>query len=116
MKKYVDNEKYSLEIADIGDEEALEKIFKSENIDCVVNLAAMAGVRPSLENPMLYEDVNVKGFMNILEKCKKYGVKKVVQASSSSVYGNSETVPFKETDIVDFAISPYAATKKSVIS
>ena len=79
----------------------------------VINLAAMAGVRPSLENPILYEDVNVKGFMNILEKCKKYNINKIIQASSSSVYGNSKTVPFKESDIVDFAISPYAATKKS---
>lgn len=62
---------------------------------------------------MLYEEVNIKGYMNLLELCKKYGVKKFIQASSSSVYGNNKNVPFKETDIVDFAISPYAATKKS---
>ena len=79
----------------------------------MINLAGLAGVRPSIERPLDYEDVNIKGYMNILEMCKKYGVKKFIQASSSSVYGNNKKVPFKETDIVDFAISPYAGTKKS---
>jgi UDP-glucuronate 4-epimerase len=113
LKKIVDSKNYKLEIVDIRDIEELDRVFSENRIDVVINLAAMAGVRPSLENPQLYEEVNIKGFMNILEMCKKYNIKKVVQASSSSVYGNNKTIPFKETDIVDFAISPYAATKKS---
>lgn len=113
LKKHVGSENYHLEIVDIRDIEELDRIFYNNKIDCVINLAAMAGVRPSLEDPMLYTDVNIKGLMNLLECCKKYEVKKFIQASSSSVYGNNKTVPFKETDIVDFAISPYAATKKS---
>lgn len=113
LQNVVNSDNYKLEYCDIRNIDAIDSIFKINKIDMVVNLAAMAGVRPSLEDPLLYEDVNVRGFMNILECCKKYGVKKIIQASSSSVYGNSKTVPFKETDIVDFAISPYAATKKS---
>lgn len=113
LKKHVCSDNYHLEIVDIRDIEELDRIFYNNKIDCVINLAAMAGVRPSLEDPMLYTDVNIKGLMNLLECCKKYEVKKFIQASSSSVYGNNKTVPFKETDIVDFAISPYAATKKS---
>jgi UDP-glucuronate 4-epimerase len=113
LKKTVDSENYTLEIADIRDMGEMERIFSENKIKYVINLAAMAGVRPSLEDPMLYMDVNIKGYMNLLECCKKFGVKKFVQASSSSVYGNNKKVPFKETDIVDFAISPYAATKKS---
>jgi len=70
-------------------------------------------VRPSLENPLLYEEVNVKGLMNLLELCKTHGINKFIQASSSSVYGNNKDAPFKETAVVDYAISPYAATKKS---
>ena len=91
----------------------MNRVFAENSFDLVFNPAAMAGVRPSLLDPMLYEDVNVRGYMNLLELCKKYGIKKFVQASSSSVYGNNKEVPFKETAIVDFAISPYAATKKS---
>ena len=91
----------------------MDKIFSEYKIDLAFNPAAMAGVRPSLLDPLLYEEVNIKGYMNLLELCKKYGIKKFIQASSSSVYGNNKNVPFKETDIVDFAISPYAATKKS---
>ena len=113
LKKVVDSVSYQLEIVDIRDKESIYKIFDSNNIDVVIHLAAMAGVRPSIENPLLYEDVNVKGSMNILEMCREFDVKKFVMASSSSVYGNNKSVPFSETDIVDFAISPYAATKKS---
>jgi len=78
----------------------------------VIHLAAMAGVRPSLENPRLYYDVNVTGTLNLMEACRERGVKKVLFASSSSVYGNNEKVPFLESDPVDNPISPYAATKK----
>lgn len=109
----VESRNYKLYYADIRDSEKIGKIFFDEKPDFVINLAGLAGVRPSLLNPILYEDVNVRGTMNMMEMCRKYGVKKFIQASSSSVYGNNKTVPFKETDIVDFAVSPYAATKKS---
>ena len=113
LKKIVNSENFVLEYTDIRDMEKMDKIFSEYKIDLVFNSAAMAGVRPSLLDPLLYEEVNIKGYMNLLELCKKYGIKKFIQASSSSVYGNNKNVPFKETDIVDFAISPYAATKKS---
>jgi len=97
---------------DIRNKEDLEKIF-SKDIDTVIHLAAMAGVRPSIENEALYWDVNINGTRNLLEKCKEYGIKKFVFASSSSVYGNNPNVPFKVIDRVDNPISPYAATKKA---
>jgi len=91
----------------------LDKLFAEENFDLVIHLAARAGVRPSLEDPLAYQKTNCEGTNNILECARKHGVKKLILASSSSVYGNNKTVPFKETDCVDFAISPYAATKKA---
>lgn len=97
---------------DIRDKEAVGKLI-GKDIDVVVHLAAMAGVRNSIQNPRLYYEVNVLGTLNILEACKASNVGKIVFASSSSVYGNNKTVPFKEEDRVDFPISPYAATKKS---
>lgn len=109
----VNSDRFTLIYGDIRDREAMDRVFAENSFDLMFNPAAMAGVRPSLLDPMLYEDVNIRGYMNLLELCKKYGVKKFVQASSSSVYGNNKEVPFKETAIVDFAISPYAATKKS---
>lgn len=109
----VNTDNFTLIYGDIRNREAMDRVFSENRFDLVFNPAAMAGVRPSLLDPMLYEDVNVRGYMNLLELCKKYGVKKFVQASSSSVYGNNKEVPFKETEVVDFAISPYAATKKS---
>lgn len=109
----VNCENYFLYYADIRDEKKLETIFNNHNIEVVINLAALAGVRPSLLNPLEYEKVNIIGYLNLLEECKKRGIKKFLQASSSSVYGNNKKVPFKEDDVVDFAISPYAATKKS---
>jgi len=112
--KYVIGErKHKLYEGDIRDEKLLEEIFSKEGIDKVVHLAAMAGVRNSLANPLLYEDVNVKGTMLLLEMAKKYGLKNFVYASSSSVYGNNTKVPFSEEDFVDHPISPYAATKKA---
>lgn len=109
----VNSDNFTLIYGDIRDREAMDRVLAENSFDLMFNPAAMAGVRPSLLDPMLYEDVNIRGYMNLLELCKKYGVKKFVQASSSSVYGNNKEVPFKETAIVDFAISPYAATKKS---
>ena len=79
----------------------------------IIHLAAMAGVRPSIENPLLYNDVNVTGTLQILEACRRWGVSRLAFASSSSVYGNNEKVPFSEADPVDNPISPYAATKKA---
>lgn len=98
---------------DIRDESFLEKIFSTKSIDKVVHLAAMAGVRSSIEKPLLYEEVNVRGTMLLLEMVKKYPVKHFVYASSSSVYGNNKKIPFSENDSVDHPISPYAATKKA---
>ncbi len=79
----------------------------------LVHLAAMAGVRPSIENPSLYNEVNVAGTLEVLEACRRWGIGRIVFASSSSVYGNNEKTPFAESDAVDWPISPYAATKKA---
>jgi UDP-glucuronate 4-epimerase len=104
---------FSIIEGDICDKEALEKVFQNNSIDSIIHLAARAGVRPSLEQCELYTNVNVLGTLNILECAKKFNIKKTLSASSSSVYGNNEKVPFSETDSVDHPISPYAATKKA---
>lgn len=106
------SDRYTLHCQDIRDRDGLETIFKNQTIDLVIHLAALAGVRPSIERPLDYEEVNVRGTMNLWELCHKYEIKKFVCASSSSVYGNNEKVPFSENDDVDQPISPYAATKK----
>jgi len=98
---------------DLRDEEGLEKIFAGEKFDLVAHLAARAGVRPSVENPALYVDVNLRGTVYLLEACKKHAVRRFIFASSSSVYGDSSRVPFSEEDPVNTPISPYAATKKA---
>lgn len=113
VKDNLDNPNYKLYEIDLRCKSDVEKVFRENKIDNVIHLAAMAGVRPSIENPILYQEVNCIGTQNLLEVMKEYGVKNLVMASSSSVYGNNKKVPFKETDIVDYAISPYAATKKS---
>jgi UDP-glucuronate 4-epimerase len=97
----------------IEDKEHLPKLFEQEQFDLVCNLAGQAGVRYSLDNPMAYIESNVVGFANILECCRNYNVKKLVYASSSSVYGLSDKVPFSVEDNVDYPVSLYAATKKS---
>nr|WP_298927227.1 NAD-dependent epimerase [uncultured Allomuricauda sp.] len=91
----------------------LSNLFDSEKFDVVCNLAAQAGVRYSLENPRAYVDSNIVGFLNLLECCRNYDIQHLVYASSSSVYGLNEKVPFETTDRVDNPISLYAATKKS---
>ncbi|AZB09502.1 NAD-dependent epimerase/dehydratase family protein [Chryseobacterium sp. G0162] len=106
------SDQYSLYYQDIRDKKGLESIFRNHPIDMVIHLAALAGVRPSIERPLDYEEVNVRGTMNLWELCKDFNIKKFICASSSSVYGNNEKVPFSETDNVDYPISPYAATKK----
>lgn len=113
VKDNLNNPNYKLYRIDIRDKDNLDKVFIKNKIDCVIHLAAMAGVRPSIENPILYQEVNCLGTQNILECMKKNNVNKLVMASSSSVYGNCKEVPFKETFVVDYAISPYAATKKA---
>lgn len=98
---------------DIRDWGCVEDVLAKKGIDIIVHLAAKAGVRPSLDDPVGYSDVNVNGTTVLLEGAKKYAVKKFVFGSSSSVYGNNSKVPFCETDDVDFPISPYGATKKA---
>lgn len=113
VKDNLNNPNYVLEKIDIRNSSEVERVFNENEIDGIFHLAAMAGVRPSIENPTLYQQVNGIGTQVILEQAKKKGIKNLVMASSSSVYGNCKEVPFKEDFIVDFAISPYAATKKA---
>ena len=113
VKELLKNENFKLYRKDIRDKQAIKEIFDENDINIVMHLAAMAGVRPSIENPILYQEVNCMGTQNILEEMKKHNVKNLVMASSSSVYGNCKEVPFREDMVVDFAISPYAATKKA---
>ncbi|MDH3832333.1 MAG: NAD-dependent epimerase [Gammaproteobacteria bacterium] len=98
---------------DIEDRAGMAELFEQHKPDGVVNLAAQAGVRYSLENPNAYIDTNVVGFMNILEGCRHNGVKHLVYASSSSVYGSNTKMPFSVHDNVDHPVSIYAATKKA---
>ncbi len=109
----LNHKNFKLVKADILDGPSLSRIFEDEKIDLVIHLAARAGVRPSIQNPSIYQKVNVEGTLNVLEALKKYSVKKLILASSSSVYGNNAKIPYSETDNVDCAISPYAATKKA---
>jgi UDP-glucuronate 4-epimerase len=98
---------------DLSDREALEKIFNSNRFDVVVNLAAQAGVRYSLENPLAYVDANIVGFVNLLECCRHNKVEHLVFASSSSVYGANTKMPFSVHQNVDHPVSLYAASKKT---
>lgn len=107
------NENFQFVEGDIRNSKILSEIFKNSDIDIIVHLAAKAGVRPSVEDPLDYFDVNINGTINLLEQAKIHGVKKMIFASSSSIYGNNEKAPFSETDFVDHPISPYAATKKA---
>jgi UDP-glucuronate 4-epimerase len=98
---------------DIRNYDSLNSIFSANKVDVVIHLAAKAGVRPSIESITEYYDVNVNGTVSLLESMRIHNVKKLLFASSSSVYGNNSKVPFSESDIVDNPISPYASTKKS---
>ncbi|MGD2093614.1 MAG: GDP-mannose 4,6-dehydratase [Phycisphaerales bacterium] len=104
------NKNFKLVEADIRDSTAMDNAL-SDDIEIIVHLAARTGVRPSIEEPLLYADVNINGTMILLEAAKEHKVNKFIFGSSSSVYGNNEKVPFSENDNVDFPISPYAATK-----
>lgn len=96
---------------DITDRAALDEVFASAKFDQVIHLAARAGVQPSLREAALYQRVNVEGTVNVLEAARQHGVKKLIIASSSSVYGLNSKIPFSETDVVNSPISPYSASK-----
>ncbi|MDX1259485.1 NAD-dependent epimerase [Exiguobacterium sp. K1] len=104
---------YNFINGDLTDKETLDKIFKENSPEIVINLAAQAGVRYSIENPYAYLDSNLTGFLNILEACRHYPVKHLLYASSSSVYGGNKVAPFSTNHNVDHPVSLYAATKKS---
>jgi UDP-glucuronate 4-epimerase len=115
-KKIVQSTKYhnyNFIRLNLGDREEIMELFKNEKFHIVVNLAAQAGVRYSIENPYAYIDSNLVGFINILEACRHNNIKHLVYASSSSVYGNNSKMPLSTSDNVDQPISLYAATKKS---
>ncbi|HKE59602.1 MAG TPA: GDP-mannose 4,6-dehydratase [Pyrinomonadaceae bacterium] len=105
------NPQYQLAEIDIRDRSALEKVFATRKFDCIVHLAARAGVRPSLSQPQLYTETNINGTVNLLELARAQGSKQFVFGSSSSVYGINAKVPFSEEDPIRQPISPYAATK-----
>ena len=104
---------FSLVEGDIRDEALVDRVFTAHPISVVVHLAARAGVRPSIQQPVLYADVNVTGTAVLLEACRRHGTGKFIFGSSSSVYGNNARLPFSEKDEVDRPISPYAATKRA---
>ena len=113
LERLKEKDNFSIVYGDIADRKAIENLFKEQKFDAVVNLAAQAGVRYSIENPHAYIDANIVGFCNILEGCRHSGVGHLVYASSSSVYGANTKLPFAESDNVDHPISLYAASKKA---
>jgi UDP-glucuronate 4-epimerase len=110
-REHLKDPRYSIHELDIRDAAALEQVFKESNFDCVVHLAARAGVRPSLSEPQLYTETNINGTVNLLELARQHNIKQFVFGSSSSVYGINAKVPFSEDDPIRQPISPYAATK-----
>jgi UDP-glucuronate 4-epimerase len=104
---------FELVTGDIRNPEHLNGIFQKTKVDFVVHLAARAGVRPSLADPLLYQDVNIRGTIVLLEACKKHGIQSFIFASSSSVYGENQRIPFTEKDLDIQPISPYGATKRA---
>lgn len=104
---------YSFQKTDIADVEEMDTLFRNERFDTVLHMAAQVGVRYSLENPQAYVHSNLVGFINVLECCRHHGVRHLIYASSSSIYGMNNRVPFHEDDRVDHPVSLYAATKRS---
>jgi UDP-glucuronate 4-epimerase len=104
---------FELVEGDIRNSRLLARVFQEQTFDVVVHLAARAGVRPSIDYPKLYEEVNVQGIVSLLDACREFGTTSIVFASSSSVYGGNSKVPFSEKDRVETPISPYGATKKA---
>ncbi|MET0081776.1 MAG: NAD-dependent epimerase [Sedimenticola sp.] len=113
LARHIDHPRYTHVRGDLADRDLMEELFKTHKPEGVVNLAAQAGVRYSLENPLAYIDSNLVGFGHILEGCRHNGVKHLVYASSSSVYGSNTKMPFSVHDNVNHPVSLYAATKKS---
>jgi UDP-glucuronate 4-epimerase len=113
LARHLNHKNYDHNKIDIEDSEAITNLFRKNQFDAVVNLAAQAGVRYSIENPMAYINTNIVGFCNILECCRHNNVKHLVYASSSSVYGSNTKMPFSIHENVDHPLSLYAATKKS---
>lgn len=113
LARHIDHPAYTHVRGDLADRELIEELFKTHKPNRVVNLAAQAGVRYSLENPLAYIDSNIVGFAHILEGCRHNGVEHLVYASSSSVYGSNTKMPFSVHDNVNHPVSLYAATKKS---
>lgn len=113
IEKHFDFTNYEFKELDITKRLDLDKLFEENKFDQIIHLAAKAGVRPSILNPIAYEITNVQGTINILENAKIHGVKKIVFASSSSVYGINENIPWDESDLKLLPISPYAASKVS---
>jgi len=107
------NERFELLECDITSKDDLGEMFRTHEINSVVHLAARAGVRPSIGNPLLYQDVNIRGIINLLELSKEYRVKNFIFGSSSSVYGASDKIPFRDGDSLPQPISPYAASKQA---
>ena len=110
-RKYPDS--FTMVTGDIRNRDHLTETFKKNKIEAVFHLAARAGVRPSIADPLLYEDVNLKGTVTLLEACKAFDIKDFIFASSSSVYGENQRIPFSETDLNIQPISPYGATKRA---
>jgi UDP-glucuronate 4-epimerase len=113
ISSVVSNSLFKLCRGDIRDGLFIDTVFDENSIDVVCHLAARAGVRPSIQEPILYEEVNCLGTLNILEACRRVGIKNFVFGASSSVYGSNTKVPFSEDDPVEQPISPYAATKRA---
>ena len=113
LARIAGHENFSFHRVSVEDKDAMAALFAAERPDRVIHLAAQAGVRYSLENPHAYIDANLQGFINILEGCRHNGVEHLVYASSSSVYGGNELMPFSEHHSVDHPVSLYAATKKA---
>jgi len=111
IREHLADPRYKLAEVDIRDRAALENVFDGRNFDCIVHLAARAGVRPSLTEPELYSETNINGTLNLLELARHHNIKQFVFGSSSSVYGINAKVPFSEDDPIRQPISPYAATK-----
>src|ERR1041385_3528470 len=111
IREHLKDLRYSIHEADIRDRAALAHVFNKSNFDCVVHLAARAGVRPSLSEPQLYTETNINGTVNLLELARQHDIKQFVFGSSSSVYDINAKVPFSEDDPIRQPISPYAATK-----
>ena len=111
IREHLNDPRYKLVEADIRDRATLDEIFNQNRFDCIVHLAARAGVRPSLAEPDLYTQTNINGTVNLLELARHHGIKQFVFGSSSSVYGINAKVPFSEDDPIRQPISPYAATK-----